>query len=154
MQRKTFVAFFQLKYPLKFAAFNPHDFYSSQYLVTFNVCQVFFKVAKRILWVFLPLISICIAKWPFAVFSLFTLPKISFLRFTQKLRGIKQGRGVIYNETYLEVFSQRSFWYKKVFSKQHFRKTYKVSNVFTSQTWWSLLYITVQTKLRIFRVGC
>ena len=56
-------------------------------------------------------------------FSLFILRKIRSLRFTQKLRGVKQGRGVIYNEKYFEVFSQRPFWNKKVFPKQHFSKT-------------------------------
>ena len=63
------------------------------------------------------------AKQLFGFFSLFILWKIRFLRFIQKLRGVKQGTRVIYNEKYLEVFSQRPFRYKKVFSKQQFSKT-------------------------------
>ena len=59
----------------------------------------------------------------FCVFFTFHIMGNQFLRFTQKLRGVKQGTRVIYNEKYLEIFSQRSFWYKKVLSKQHFSKT-------------------------------
>ena len=54
-------------------------------------------------------------------------------RFTQKVRGAKNGIRVIYNEKYLEVFSQRPFWYKKFFPNNTLAK-HKVSNVFTSQT--------------------
>ena len=45
------------------------------------------------------------------------------------------------------------FGIKKFFPNNTLEKR-KVSNVFTSQTSWSLLYITVQTKLWIIRVGC
>ena len=131
MQWKTFEAFFQQRCFLKFATFNPRDFYSFGYLATCNVCEVFFKVAKKKFVSFSSFRSIYTARVLFGFFffffffflSLFILRKIHFLRFTQKWKGVKQGRGVIYNEKYLEVLSQRPFWYKKVFSEQHFSKT-------------------------------
>ena len=55
-------------------------------------------------------------------FLLFILWEIRFWDL-QKMKGAKQVRGITYNEKYLEVFSQRPFWYKKVFSEQWFSKT-------------------------------
>ena len=127
MQGKTFAAFFQQCCFLKFATFNPRDFYSFGYLATCNVCEVFFKVAKKKFVSFSSFRKYIYGQVTFWIFffffSLFILRKIHFLRFTQKWKGVKQGRGVIYNEKYLEVLSQRPFWYKKVFSEQHFSKT-------------------------------
>ena len=63
------------------------------------------------------------AKLLFGVFFTFHVTENPFLRFTQKCRGVKQKRRVIYNEKYFEIFSQRPFWYKKVFLEQQFSKT-------------------------------
>ena len=51
-------------------------------------------------------------------------------------------------------FSHKDLFGTKRFFPNNTLEKPKVSNVFTSQTSWSLLYITVQTKLGIFRVGC
>ena len=51
-------------------------------------------------------------------------------------------------------FSHKDLFVIKRFFPNNTLAKHKVSNVFTSQTWSSLLYINVQNKLWIFRVGC
>ena len=52
------------------------------------------------------------------------------------------------------MFSRKDiFGIKRFFPNNTLAKD-KFSNVFTSQTSSSLLYINVQNKLQIFRVGC
>ena len=50
-------------------------------------------------------------------------------------------------------FSHKDLFVIKRFFPNNTLAKHKVSNVFTSQTL-SLRHINVQTKLRIFRVGC
>ena len=51
-------------------------------------------------------------------------------------------------------FSRKDlFGIKRFFPNNNLPK-HKISNVFTSQTSWSLQYINGQTKLQIFRVDC
>ena len=40
-----------------------------------------------------------------------------------KMKGSKTGKKSYFNEKYFQGFLQRPFWYKKVFSEQHFSKT-------------------------------
>ena len=50
--------------------------------------------------------------------------------------------------------SRKGLFGIKRFSPNNTLAKHKVSNVFMSQASSSLLYINVQNKLRIFRVGC
>ena len=81
------------------------NFQSSEYFMKFNVWEVLFKVGKRFLWLFLPLISISTAKWMFGgIVFLFSYYKKFALEIHTKMKGMKQGGQVINNKKYLAAF--------------------------------------------------
>ena len=116
------MAFFQQQCFLKFASYNARDFKVLSTLQHSMFAKFFLSSQQEFREFFLPLISIDTAKLLFGFFFTFHITENPFLRFTQKRKGVKQGKGVIYNEKYLQVFSQKPFWYKKVFSEKQFSK--------------------------------
>ena len=147
------MAFFQQQCFLKFVSYNPRDFKVLSTLQHLMFAQFFFKLLTRISWVFPSFNKYIYGQVTFWVFFHFSYYGKSVFEIYTKKKGSKTGKELLTMRSILKFSCKDLFGMKRFFPNKNLTKR-KVSNVFTSQTSWSLLHIYDQTKLQIFRVGC